>query len=120
MRALEEEFTEQERLSHMQTWCTPMSYERKVKATENFYNAFHDARTLPILTCKSCYRKHSRAELEEVEWDRWVESAIEKRDKSPFKCVHYFAPPPAPSGTKIDGCADPVRYLGRVILCPAA
>ena len=92
MRALEEEFAEKERLSHGQTWCTPVSHERKVKTVEEFYKAFYDARTLPILTCKFCYRKHSRDELEEVEWDWWVESAIEKRDRSPFKCAHRFPP----------------------------
>ncbi|CAH0020033.1 unnamed protein product [Clonostachys rhizophaga] len=64
MRALEEEFAEKEWLSHGQSWW---SYERKVKFTEKFYNALHDAGTLSILTCKSFYRKHSRAELEEVE-----------------------------------------------------
>ncbi|KAH7248428.1 hypothetical protein B0J15DRAFT_379153, partial [Fusarium solani] len=68
MRALEEEFAEKERLSHGQTWCTPVSHERKVKTVEEFYKAFYDARTLPILTCKFCYRKHSRDELEEVEY----------------------------------------------------
>ncbi|KAJ4224602.1 hypothetical protein NW757_014334 [Fusarium falciforme] len=115
MRALEEEFAEKERLSHGQTWCTPVSHERKVKTVEEFYKAFHDARTLPILTCKFCYRKHSRDELEEVEWDWWVESAIEKRDRSPFKCAHCFPP-----GQKIDGCADCVRHLGRGGLSPAA
>ncbi|KAG7402593.1 hypothetical protein Forpe1208_v017172 [Fusarium oxysporum f. sp. rapae] len=82
---LEEDFAEKERLSDDQTWCTPVSHERKVKTVEEFYKAFHDVRTLPILTCMFCYRKHSRDELEYVEWDWWARIAIEKRDGSPFK-----------------------------------
>ncbi|KAH8661069.1 hypothetical protein BGZ61DRAFT_300661, partial [Ilyonectria robusta] len=69
LRALEEEFAEKERLSHGQTWCTPVPQERKAKAVRGFYKAFHDARTLPILTCMFCYRKYGMAELEDVDWD---------------------------------------------------
>ncbi|KAF5696631.1 ATP-dependent DNA helicase PIF1 [Fusarium mundagurra] len=115
LRVLEEEFAEKEWLSHGQTWCTPVSHEKKVKTVEEFYKAFHDARTLPILTCKFCYRKQSRAELEDVEWDWWMASAMEKRDRSPFKCAQCFPP-----GEKIHGCADCVRHLGRGALSPAA
>ncbi|KAG6990362.1 hypothetical protein FocnCong_v020486 [Fusarium oxysporum f. sp. conglutinans] len=112
---LEEDFAEKERLSDDQTWCTPVSHERKVKTVEEFYKAFHDVRTLPILTCMFCYRKHSRDELEYVEWDWWARIAIEKRDGSPFKCVQCF-----PAGQKIRGCADCVRHLGRGALSAAA
>jgi hypothetical protein len=112
---LEEDFAEKERLSDDQTWCTPVSHERKAKTVEEFYKAFHDMRTLPVLTCMFCYRKHSRAELEYVEWDWWVANTIEKRDGSPFKCVQCF-----PVGQKILGCADCVRHLGRGALSAAA
>ncbi|EWZ28872.1 hypothetical protein FOZG_17429 [Fusarium oxysporum Fo47] len=95
---LEEDFAEKERLSDDQTWCTPVSHERKAKTVEEFYKAFHDMRTLPVLTCMFCYRKHSRAELQYVDWDWWVANAIEKRDGSPFKCVQCF-----PVGQKILG-----------------
>ncbi|KAK8140602.1 hypothetical protein G3M48_003424, partial [Beauveria asiatica] len=61
LRVLEEEFAEKERLSDDQTWCMPVSHERKVKTVEEFYKAFHD-----------------------------VANAIEKRDGSPFKCVQCF------------------------------
>jgi hypothetical protein len=115
LRVLEEDFAEKERLSDDQTWCTPVSHERKVKTVEEFYKAFHDVRTLPVLTCMFCYRKHSRTELEYVEWDWWVANTIEKRDGSPFKCVQCF-----PVGQKILGCADCVRHLGRGALSAAA
>ncbi|KAF6515182.1 hypothetical protein HZS61_005088 [Fusarium oxysporum f. sp. conglutinans] len=112
---LEEDFAEKERLSDDQTWCTPVSHERKAKTVEEFYKAFHDMRTLPVLTCMFCYRKHSRAELQYVDWDWWVANAIEKRDGSPFKCVQCF-----PVGQKILGCADCVGHLGRGALSAAA
>ncbi|KAH7464438.1 hypothetical protein FOMA001_g17470 [Fusarium oxysporum f. sp. matthiolae] len=115
LRVLEEEFAEKERLSDDQTWCMPVSHERKVKTVEEFYKAFHDMRTLPVLTCMFCYRKNSRTELEYVEWDWWVANTIEKRDGSPFKCVQCF-----PVGQKILGCADCVRHLGRGALSAAA
>ncbi|KAH6983871.1 hypothetical protein EDB80DRAFT_691681 [Ilyonectria destructans] len=66
--ALDEEFAEKERLSHGQEWCAPVPHERKVKTVQNFYKAFHETRTLPILTCMFCYRKYSRVQLEDVEW----------------------------------------------------
>ncbi|KAG7001810.1 ATP-dependent DNA helicase PIF1 [Fusarium oxysporum f. sp. conglutinans] len=112
---LEEDFAEKERLSDDQTWCTPVSHERKAKTVEEFYKAFHDMRTLPVLTCMFCYRKHSRAELQYVDWDWWVANTIEKRDGSPFKCVQCF-----PVGQKILGRADCVRHLGRGALSAAA
>ncbi|KAH7200718.1 hypothetical protein BKA60DRAFT_434365, partial [Fusarium oxysporum] len=89
---LEEDFAEKERLSDDQTWCTPVSHERKAKTVEEFYKAFHDMRTLPVLTCMFCYRKHSRAELQ-----------------------YCF-----PVGQKILGCADCVGHLGRGALSAAA
>ncbi|KAH8656738.1 hypothetical protein BGZ61DRAFT_372057, partial [Ilyonectria robusta] len=67
LRALDEEFVEKDRLSDRQEWCAPVPQERKVKTVVAFYKAFHDTRTLPILTCIFCYRKYSRAELEDVE-----------------------------------------------------
>ncbi|KAM6514317.1 hypothetical protein FALCPG4_015467 [Fusarium falciforme] len=113
--ALDEEFAEKERLSYGQEWCAPVPHERKVKTAQDFYKAFHETRTLPILTCMFCYRKHSRAELEDVEWDWWMASPVEKRDGSPFKCLRCF-----PVGEKISGCADCVRQLRRGALSPAA
>ncbi|XP_044714717.1 PIF1-like helicase domain-containing protein [Hirsutella rhossiliensis] len=40
-----------ERLSNDQTWCTPIPHDRKVSTVRDFYQAFHDASTLPIRTC---------------------------------------------------------------------
>ncbi|KAM4064040.1 VrtJ [Hirsutella rhossiliensis] len=45
-----------ERLSNDQTWCTPIPHDRKVSTVRDFYQAFHDASTLPIRTCMM-YRK---------------------------------------------------------------
>lgn len=57
VRALNEEFAKKERLSHEQAWCVPIPYDRKVNTAQDFYKAFHDVRTLPILTCMFWYRK---------------------------------------------------------------
>ncbi|KAM4067928.1 PIF1-like helicase [Hirsutella rhossiliensis] len=57
LRFLEEDFALKERLSNDQTWCTPIPLERKVSTVRDFYQAFHDASTLPIRTCMVCYRK---------------------------------------------------------------
>lgn len=115
MGALDKEFVEKERPPYGQEWCAPVPHERKVKTARDFYKAFHETRTLPILTCMFCYRKYSRTELEDVEWNWWMASPVEKRDGSPFKCLRCF-----PVGEKIHGCADCVRQPKRGALSPAA
>jgi hypothetical protein len=115
LQALEAEFEEKERLSHGQEWCEPVPHERKIKTVQNFYKAFHDVETLPILTCMFCYRKYGAVELEDVEWEWWTACPIEKQDQSPFKCLLCF-----PVGEKIPGCVDCVRQLKRGVLSPAA
>ncbi|KAJ2899375.1 hypothetical protein MKZ38_003082 [Zalerion maritima] len=115
LRSLDEEFAEKDRLSQEQAWCAPISNDRKVSTAQEFYKAFHDTRTLPIHTCIICYRKYAKAELEEIDWDRWVRSPIEKRHGSPFACRRCFS-----WGEKIPGCPDCVKHLGRGVLCPAA
>ncbi|KAJ3530216.1 hypothetical protein NM208_g9424 [Fusarium decemcellulare] len=115
LQALEDEFGEKERLSHRQEWCKPVPHERKVETVQNFYKAFHNVATLPILTCMFCYRKYGAAELGDVEWEWWRASPIEKHDQSPFQCPCCF-----PDGKKIPGCAECVRHLERGILSPAA
>ncbi|KAH7113022.1 hypothetical protein EDB81DRAFT_873555 [Dactylonectria macrodidyma] len=57
LRFLEDEFAVKESLSNEQTWCTPVPHERKVSTVRDFYQAFHDASTLPIRTCMLCYRR---------------------------------------------------------------
>ncbi|EJT68997.1 hypothetical protein GGTG_13394 [Gaeumannomyces tritici R3-111a-1] len=115
LRVLNEEFAEKVRLSEGKEWCVPVPHERKVKTVEAFYKAFHNTRTLPILTCMFCYRKYSRAELEDVKWEWWMASSIKKRDGSPYKCIRCF-----PVGERISGCADCMRHLRRGALSPAA
>ncbi|KAF2175488.1 hypothetical protein K469DRAFT_724119 [Zopfia rhizophila CBS 207.26] len=115
LRSLDEDFAEKERLSREQEWCVPVPHARKVSTVQEFYKAFHDARTLPIYTCMICYRKCAKAELEEIDWDRWAKCPVVKRDDSPFACRQCFPP-----GEKIPGCLDCVRHLGRGALCPAA
>ncbi|EKG09157.1 hypothetical protein MPH_13841, partial [Macrophomina phaseolina MS6] len=115
LRSLDEEFAEKERLSHGQAWCAPIPHARKVSTVQEFYKAFHDVRTLPIRTCMICYRKFAEAELEEIDWERWVASAIRKGDGSPFKCSRCFV-----VGEKIPSCSDCVRHLGRGALSQAA
>ncbi|KAH6956066.1 hypothetical protein BKA56DRAFT_463302, partial [Ilyonectria sp. MPI-CAGE-AT-0026] len=56
LRSLEE-FAVKESLSNKETWCAPIPHERKVSTVRAFYNAFHDASSLPIRTCMLCYRR---------------------------------------------------------------
>uniref|UniRef100_A0A0D2Y8C6 ATP-dependent DNA helicase n=1 Tax=Fusarium oxysporum (strain Fo5176) TaxID=660025 RepID=A0A0D2Y8C6_FUSOF len=93
---LEEDFAEKERLSDDQTWCTPVSHERKAKTVEEFYKAFHDMRTLPVLTCMFCYPKHSRAELQfsgaQTAEDTWGEVRYRQQRgcTRSLGCEHMF------------------------------
>ncbi|KAH7110954.1 hypothetical protein EDB81DRAFT_768727 [Dactylonectria macrodidyma] len=115
LRFLEDEFAVKESLSNEQTWCTPVPHERKVLTVRDFYQAFHDASTLPIRTCMLCYRKRTKKELSDVTWDRWMSSCVEKGDRSPFSCRSCF-----PVGESILGCAECMRCLRRGGLSPAA
>ncbi|EGY20851.1 uncharacterized protein VDAG_02375 [Verticillium dahliae VdLs.17] len=116
LEALDKEFTEKERLSYGREWCVPVPVDRKVKTVQAFYKAFHETRTLPILICMFCYRKYSRAELEDVEWGCWAAANVaEKRKGSSFECGWCF-----PVGESIRGCADCVRRLRRGALSSAA
>jgi len=101
LQHLEEEFAEKECLSHEQAWCAPIPLARKVSTVQKFYKAFHDKNTLPTHTCKICYLKFCQAELQEVGWDVWTASHIEKRNDSPFKCGSCF-----PVGQGILACVD--------------
>lgn len=87
--------------------------ERKVSTVRSFYTAFHDSSTLPICTCAVCYQKCARAELEELDWNRWVGSTIDKREGSPFACRICFS-----AGEKILGCRDCLKHLDRDVLSP--
>jgi Helitron helicase-like domain at N-terminus/Domain of unknown function (DUF6570) len=115
LRHLEDEFAEKERLSDGQEWCTPITLARKVSTVQEFYKAFHDRNTLPIYTCRICYRKFGRTGLQEVGWDVWIASHIEKRNNSPFKCSSCF-----PVGESILACTDCVKHLERGALSCAA
>lgn len=115
LRSLEEEFAEKERLSDGQAWCRPISLATKVATVQEFYKAFHDRNTLPIYTCRICYVKFGRSELQEVGWDVWMASRIEKKKNSPFKCSSCF-----PVGKRILVCADCVKHLRRGALSSAA
>ncbi|KAH6953694.1 hypothetical protein BKA56DRAFT_708174 [Ilyonectria sp. MPI-CAGE-AT-0026] len=115
LRFLEEDFAVKERLSNEQTWCTPVPHERKVSTVRDFYQAFHDASTLPIWTCMLCYRKRTKKELREVTWEPWMSSRVEKGDRSPSLCRSCF-----PVGEPILGCAECMRCLRRGGLSPAA
>lgn len=115
LRSLEEEFAEKERLSDGQAWCIPIPLDRKVSTVREFYRAFHDRNTLPIHTCRICYLKFGRTELQEVGWDMWKASRIEKRNDSPFKCSSCF-----PVDERILACVDCVRHLRRDALSHAA
>lgn len=115
LRYLEEEFAEKERLSHGQAWCASIPLTRKISTVQKFYKTFHDKNTLPIHTCKICYLKFGRTELQEVGWDVWMASHIEKRNDSPFKCSSCF-----PVGQRILACVGCVKHLRRGALSRAA
>ena len=80
-----------------------------------FYRAFHDADTLPLWTCKMCYRKCGRGELKDVSWDEWVSSSVEKRDDSPLSCRNCF-----PEGNGIPTCMECASCLRKGYLSTAA
>ncbi|KJZ68813.1 hypothetical protein HIM_11799 [Hirsutella minnesotensis 3608] len=114
LRVLEEDFATKERLSNDQTWCTPIPHERKVSTVRAFYQAFHDASTLPIRTCMVCYRKRTGQELKEIVWDQWLSSFVPKSGYSPFSCGSCF-----PQGESVPVCAECARCLERGSLSPA-
>ena len=115
LQHLEEEFVEKERLSHERGWCAPIPLARKVSTVQKFYKAFHNKNTLPIHTCKICYLKFGQTELQEVGWDMWMASGIEKPNGSPFKCNRCFT-----VGQEILACVDCVEHLRRGALSRAA
>ncbi|KJZ69967.1 hypothetical protein HIM_10638 [Hirsutella minnesotensis 3608] len=114
LHCLEEEFAVKERMSNEHTWCTPVPHERKVSTARDFYRAFHDASTLPIMMCMLCYRKRTRKELTEITWDQWRSSRVLKSARSPFSCRRCF-----PEGKSVSVCAECVRCLARGSLSPA-
>ncbi|KJZ68166.1 hypothetical protein HIM_12443 [Hirsutella minnesotensis 3608] len=107
LRYLEGEFAVKERLSKEQTWCIPIPHERKVSTVRKFYRAFHDVSTLPIMTCRLCYRKRTRKELREIPWDQWVSSPVPRGERSPFACGSCF-----PGGEPVSVCVECARCLG--------
>jgi hypothetical protein len=115
LQPLEDEFAEKERLSHDHAWCAPIPLARKVSTVQKFYKAFHDKNTMPIYTCKICYLKFGQTELQEVGWDEWIGSPVEKRNDSPFKCSSCFL-----VGQGILACEDCVGKLRRGALSRAA
>lgn len=115
MQALEDEHAVKERLSNEQTWCTPISDERKVSTVRAFYRAFHDSTTLPIQTCTVCYRKRSENELHMLAWDKWVLSSSCAGGRPVFNCSRCF-----PERVPVLICAECSRYLRRGCLSPAA
>ncbi|KJZ69894.1 hypothetical protein HIM_10727 [Hirsutella minnesotensis 3608] len=114
LQVLEEDFAMKESLSNSQMWCTPIPHERKVSTVRDFYQAFHDASTLPIRTCMLCYRKCTRKELREITWGQRVSSCVPKGGRSPFSCRSCF-----PEGESVSVCAECARCLARGSLSPA-
>ncbi|EFY94377.2 ATP-dependent DNA helicase PIF1 [Metarhizium robertsii ARSEF 23] len=115
LRYLEEEFAMKARLSHEKTWCTPIPHERKVSTVRDFYKAFHDASTLPTQTCMLCYRKRTKRELRQVNWERWSSDDVQGVDGSVFSCPACFS-----IGESVPVCAECVRCFERGGLSPAA
>ncbi|XP_044715176.1 ATP-dependent DNA helicase PIF1 [Hirsutella rhossiliensis] len=108
LQHLEEEFVAGERLADEQTWCMPVPRARQVRTVQRFYRAFHDAGTLPVLTCKVCYRKRSREELRNGV-ERWPwRSPVTEGGRSLFACRSCF-----PEGRAVPVCAECARCLGR-------
>ncbi|KAH7115418.1 hypothetical protein B0J13DRAFT_207705 [Dactylonectria estremocensis] len=115
LRWLEEEFAEKERLSYSKEWCVPIPQERKASTVQAFYRGFHDADTLPVWSCRMCYRKCGKGELKDISWDAWVSSSVEKRDDSPLSCRNCF-----PEGNGIPTCAECASCLRKGYLSTAA
>jgi hypothetical protein len=114
LSCLEEEFAEKERLSQGGLWCIPIPHDMKVSTVVEFYNAFHDGKTLPIRTCAICYRKFGEAELEEAEWAQWKSSSGEGQHLKQLDCRMCFH-----TGGKVVACKECVKNVGRGIASPA-
>jgi hypothetical protein len=86
-----------------------------VSTVQEFYGAFHDVATLPVHTCKICYRKFGLLDLEEVDWSAWISIRMATFRASQFKCKKCF-----PIGERVFGCAECVKGMGNGVLSPAA
>jgi hypothetical protein len=115
VRALDEDFEEKKRQSHESVWCEPIPHERKVSTVREFYNAFHDVKTLPIETCTICYRKFAMAELEEIDDIQSRLADLRGRYGSQLDCRVCYDP-----GRDVVGCAECRREMGRGALSSAA
>ena len=105
---LEEDFAEKERLSQGSAWCTPIPFERKITTVRDFYDAFHNTETLPIWTCRICYRKFGKDELEGISLVNWVSFRVSASGGSPSFCQKCFA-----VDKNISACADCISHLGK-------
>ncbi|KAJ6437671.1 hypothetical protein O9K51_09878 [Purpureocillium lavendulum] len=114
LRFLDEDFAVKEKLSNEKTWCMPIPHERKVSTVRDFYQAFHDMNTLPIRTCRLCYRKRTRTELVDITWDDLLSSCVPQASRSPFSCRSCF-----PEGESVLVCGECARCLARGSLSPA-
>ncbi|KAF1807871.1 hypothetical protein P152DRAFT_477811 [Eremomyces bilateralis CBS 781.70] len=84
MRGLDNEFAEKEQLSYNQAWYTPIPTRSKVNTVQEFYKAFHDVNTLPILTYMFCYGNSCLKHLEKGS----LSPAAQLHDR--LGCEHIF------------------------------
>ncbi len=112
---LDEEYIEKERLFYAGAQCTVIPDNRKVSIVQKFYKVFYNKGTLPIYIYMICYHKCVKAELKDIDQDRWTANFIMKSDNSSFQCHIYF-----PVGEKISGCIDCLKQMTKNILSPVS
>ncbi|EXU94845.1 helitron helicase-like domain protein [Metarhizium robertsii] len=112
---LEDQYEIKSQLSSTKAWCHPIPLPRKIETVQNFYNAMHDRKTLPIYTCLICYGKYAEEDLEYVSWVHW-RSLVARRHKWPASaCLSCF-----PDGADIPSCKGCAKQVRKRVFPPAA
>ena len=114
-QALEDEFANGERLSIGSGWCASIPRARMVSTVRSFYQAFHDANTMPLYTCRICYVKVSKKDLQSMPWDLWEAIRCEWSRSDVVPCSSCFPP-----RHDVDCCVDCLRMGRKGFLSQAA
>ncbi|KAF6787320.1 hypothetical protein CMUS01_16460, partial [Colletotrichum musicola] len=93
LQRLEEDFARKVALSENAAWATPVSIATKVDTVQSFYKAFTDSSTLPLETCRLCYRKFGNSELVQIPYETWKNSHRMQSSSRVVPCCEHLFPP---------------------------
>jgi hypothetical protein len=113
--SLEEDHVKWECLSRGAGWCAPVSKDRKVSTVKQFYEAFHDVKTMALHTCRICYRKVSLNDMQAVSRDQWAAVWQEWSVPGAAQCSRCF-----PLGQDVRSCEDCSKAIKRGYFSQAA